>query len=193
MTNVSPYDGAGQKATNAPGTAVSAVTLWTGKEPEFTSESIHRFPNGRQFKGRRNLRKSVDCRASLAMTRSVDQEDSSARSPRTTRTTRKMTATHTCHAKRPVLGVLCLHEISVHGNHRPLGRALSTFAASFRTATYQNLVFSRRFLKVRRVSHENPKNDVSRKDAKIAKGKCTRLLSSWRSLRLGERIGFGCG
>ncbi|MBP7053735.1 MAG: MarR family transcriptional regulator [Phycisphaerae bacterium] len=34
---------------------------------------------------------------------------------------------------------------------------------------------------------------MSRKDAKIAKVNGTAVLSSWRSLRLGERIGFGCG
>jgi hypothetical protein len=28
---------------NFPSTAASAVTLWTGKESEFTSASIHRF------------------------------------------------------------------------------------------------------------------------------------------------------
>jgi hypothetical protein len=38
-----------------------------------------------------------------------------------------------------------------------------------------------------------PENYVSRKDAKTAKVHCVTLPSSWRSLRLGERIGLGCG
>jgi hypothetical protein len=38
-----------------------------------------------------------------------------------------------------------------------------------------------------------PKDLVSRKDAKIAKVNRLTVLYSWRSPRLGARMGFGCG
>ena len=67
------------------------------------------------------------------------------------------------------------------------------WAVPIRTTTCQNLVFSRRCSKPLNISHGNLRNYVSRKDAKIAKANSTAILSSWRSLRLGERTGLGCG
>jgi hypothetical protein len=57
----------------------------------------------------------------------------------------------------------------------------------------QNLVFLQRFPEVHNISHGNLTNYVSRQNAKTAKGKGVTILSSWRSWRLGERTGLGCG
>jgi len=42
-------------------------------------------------------------------------------------------------------------------------------------------------------NNKNPRSYVSRKAAKIAKVNSMAILSSWRSLRLGESTGFACG
>jgi hypothetical protein len=62
-----------------------------------------------------------------------------------------------------------------------------------RTTILQDVVFHARFSCLLNISCGNLGSYVSRQDAKGAKVNNTAIVSSWRSWRLCERTGFGCG